>query len=76
MPFLLQAFVSLIISYALQALIQPKPKGPIAGQMEVPTAREGDNIAVVFGTCIMKQSNVVWYGDPSTVPIYQKGKKK
>ncbi len=73
---LFQAFATLIVSYAIQSLTQPKAATPQAGQLDVPTAREGDNIPVVFGTVVIKESNVIWYGDAKTIPIKQKPKKK
>ncbi len=71
------AIVMAVISSALQAAAQPKVQqtdnenGP--GKLEVPTADEGGSIPVVFGTCIVKQSNCVWYGDGRTTPIKQSG---
>ncbi len=49
-------------------LLRPKPTydSPDAsslGDFQVPTAQEGRPIPVVFGTCNVKGSNVVWYGD-------------
>lgn len=72
-------FVSLammIVSAALQASMQPKPKAPEAGSLDVPFADEGGVIPVCFGTNIVKSSNVIWYGDSSTQPIYSSGGKK
>lgn len=62
-----------VISSAIAMLLAPKPQKPVAGQLEVPTAEEGGSIPVCFGTNIVKQSNVIWYGDPRVDPIYSKG---
>lgn len=72
---LLYAFVMLVVSYALQSLITPKirQENPEAGKLEVPTAEEGGSIPVCFGTNLIKDSNVIWYGDSKTTPIYTEG---
>lgn len=54
-----------IISY----VIAPKPKGPkpeAVQEGENPTASAGKPIPVVFGTVMVKEVNVLWYGDKST----------
>lgn len=65
-----------VISSAIAALLAPKPEKPVAGQLEVPTAEEGGVIPVCFGTNIIKQANVVWYGDPKTYEIHSDSGKK
>lgn len=77
MPFF-QAFVMLILSYAIQALTAPKPNMQKLepGALDTPTAEEGSNIPVCFGTNIFKDANVVWYGDSKVVPIRTKSGKK
>jgi Putative phage tail protein len=48
------------------ALLAPHPRGPqpsALGDFSVPTATEGRAIPVVFGTCIIKGGNTVWWGD-------------
>jgi hypothetical protein len=64
---------TLIIAYALR----PKPKiqappapAPIE-DFDVPTAQEGREIPVLFGTRVISSPNVVWYGDLDTSPIEQ-----
>lgn len=52
----------MVISYALA----PKPKQPkpeAAKQMDDPVAEAGIERPVLFGTMIMKQLNVLWFGD-------------
>lgn len=70
------AVVMLIVSYAITMSMQPKPQKPIAGSLDVPTAQAGKSIPVVFGTVLIKDANVVYYGDARTVPIVTKGGKK
>jgi len=67
--------VSTVISYALQPKLQaPKPAG--LGDFQVPTAEEGREIPVLFGSRDINGPNVVWYGDLRTVPVKKKGGKK
>lgn len=71
-----QAIAMMVVSYAITASMQPKPEAPKEGKLEVPIADEGSPVPVVFGTVIIKKSNVLWYGDSSTTPIYTKAGKK
>jgi uncharacterized membrane protein len=67
--------VALIISYVMM----PKPKVPRPSALEdfnVPTAEDGREVAMVFGTVWIDDPNVVWYGDLRTTPIKVKGGKK
>ncbi len=67
--------VALVISFAMQ----PKPQSQKAaglGDIQVPTAEEGREIPVLFGTRDIDGPNVVWYGDLKTVAIKSKGGKK
>jgi hypothetical protein len=57
------------ISYALM----PKPQNAVAaglGDVEAPTAEAGRCIPVIFGTVMLRGSNVIWYGDLATTDIY------
>jgi hypothetical protein len=59
-----------VIAYA----IRPKPKTtvPTAATLEefqAPTAEDGREIPVLFGTREVAAPNVVWYGDLRTEPI-------
>ena len=49
----------------LSGLLQkaPKIKAASLGEIQVPTAEEGRNLPVIWGTCCLKAPNVVWYGD-------------
>lgn len=67
--------VALVAGYALT----PKPQNakPVGlGDFKVPTAEEGREIPVLFGTRDIEGPNVVWYGDLRTVAIKKKGGKK
>lgn len=70
--------VFIVALFAAVALM-PKPQvQPPAGfeQLEVPTAEEGREIAVLFGTRLIESPNVVWYGDFKTEAVQKKGGKK
>jgi len=71
MPFWLVALVLMAASTVLSGLLQklPKAKASSLGEMQAPTAEEGRNIPVIFGTCLLRAPNVVWYGDFSTQAI-------
>ena len=64
-----------IVSYALT----PKPQAPSPaglGDFQVPTAEEGREIPVLFGTRDIDGPNVIWYGDLRVVAIQASGGKK
>lgn len=65
---------SMVVSIALA----PKPKTTKIkpGEVEAPTAEEGREIPVLFGTRYINGPNVVWYGDIRAQPIRKKGGKK
>lgn len=58
--------VTFVISFALSFLLTPKPKDQKpAGlnEFNIPTAKLGRDIPVLFGRRVMKGANCVWYGD-------------
>lgn len=65
---------SLLISIVLTVLsyvLRPKPQRPEADRdIQVPEARQGKPIPVVFGTRFVNDPSVVWWGD---VWIIQEG---
>lgn len=56
---------------ALLAPRPPKPAAPTPGNLDVPVAESGKPIPVLFGTRVIRQANVVWYGDVKTTEIHQ-----
>jgi len=67
--------VGLVVSIALAPKPQTqKPAG--LSEITAPTAEEGLEIAVLFGTRDFNGANCVWYGDLRTVAIKSKGGKK
>lgn len=67
--------VTLIVSYALAPKPQNQPPAGL-GDVKAPTAEEGREIPVVFGTRNVRGPNVVWYGHLRVVAIKKKGGKK
>jgi hypothetical protein len=67
--------VSLVAAYALAPKPQSQPPAGL-GDIQAPTAEEGREIPVLFGTRDLKGPNVVWYGHLRTVAIKKKGGKK
>lgn len=67
--------VSLVLSYALTPKPQSQPPAGL-GEIKAPTAEEGREIPVLFGTRDLKGPNVVWYGHFRAVAIKKKGGKK
>lgn len=69
------AFYSLIyfvITTVLTIALAPKPPTPKAATLtdfSLPTADQGRNIPVIFGTCNITGSNCVWYGDLTTSQV-------
>lgn len=67
--------VALVVAYSMTPKAQSqKPAG--LGEIQAPTAEEGREIPVLFGTRDIDSANVVWYGDLRTVAIKKKGGKK
>lgn len=54
--------------YAMLTAKSPKPAVPAPNAVSgVPTAEQGKPIPVIFGTCTVTQSNVVWWGNPHQI---------
>lgn len=67
--------VALVVSY--NTVPKPQSAKPAGlGDFNVPTAEEGREIPVLFGTRDIAGPNVVWYGDLRTDAIRKKGGKK
>lgn len=63
-----------VITTVIGALLTPRPPKPAAptpGSLDVPVAESGKPIPVLFGTRVIRQANVVWYGDVKTSEIRQ-----
>ena len=72
---LIIALVMMVVSYAISYAMQPRPErnDAVVGNMDVPTAEAGKTIPVVFGTMLIKDSNVIDYFDPKTSEIKSEG---
>jgi hypothetical protein len=69
----------LIAAYLVATALAPKPVQPKPVSLEdfdVPTAEQGREIAVVFGTVTVTGPNVIWYGNLSNAQITKEGGKK
>lgn len=68
----------LVASLVISRVLAPKPSAPPPGDISggIPTAEAGKAIPVLFGTRIIAQPNVVWWGDILAEPIYSDGGKK
>lgn len=74
-------FVYWIVTAVLAYALTPRPKienQPPAGlgDIQAPTAEEGREIPVLFGTRDLDAPNCVWYGHLRVIPIRKKGGKK
>ena len=71
------AFYIVMFAVAVYGIMNA-PKAPDATVQtgEAPTAQEGRPIPVVFGTVMVRDPNIVWYGNLSTSPIVSDGGKK
>jgi len=67
--------IALIIGFVMAPSVQAQPT-PTIGEIKAPTAEEGREIPVLFGTRLIEGPNVVWYGDVRTVAVKKKGGKK
>lgn len=69
----------LVVAAFVSAALAPKqapPKPSSLSDFDVPTADEGREIPVVFGTVTVTGPNVIWYGDFGVDAITAKGGKK
>jgi hypothetical protein len=63
-----------VVTTVLSALLAPRPKVQDAqpgqiGEKDIPMASQNAPIPVLFGTRVLSQPNVVWYGDVQVQPI-------
>ena len=62
--------VALVVAYAMA----PKPQTQKPQALEdvtAPTAEDGRKIPVLFGQKVINGSNIGWYGDFRSAPIYK-----
>lgn len=70
--FVIIFIVLLVVAYAMMPKPQTQPP-PGVGEVKAPTAEEGREIPVLFGTRDVEGPNVVWYGDLRVEPIRKRG---
>ena len=71
MWFLVAVFV---VALVLAVAMIPKPQASKPQGLEdvtAPTADEGREVAVLFGTRVIEGPNLVWYGDFKALPIFK-----
>jgi hypothetical protein len=71
----------IVIGLVLTLALMPRPKTPgmkpaTLDDFAAPTAEDGREIPVLFGTRDIEGPNCVWYGDLKTKAIKAKGGKK
>ena len=75
---LIISLVMMVIAYAIQMILMPRPENndAVVGDMDIPTAEDGKTIPVVFGTILLKDSNIIDYFDAQAEAIKSGGGKK
>lgn len=68
---LVYALVMMVVSYAISYYTtrRAKPQDTQVGNFDVTTAEAGKTIPVIFGTILIKDSNVIDYFDAKTDEI-------
>ncbi len=66
--------IAWVVTTVLSAMLAPRPKMQEAqpgqiGDKDIPMASQDAPIPVLFGTRLITQPNVVWWGDLRVVPI-------
>lgn len=67
--------IGLVVTFALFRAPKTQVKDPTRADIEAPVAELGKNIPVLFGTVLIQDANVAWWGDFRTKAIKTKGKK-
>lgn len=65
-----------LLAGAAMGTKQPPQSALEASEVELPTAEEGKDVYVLFGTRDIRDPNIVWYGDVEARPIRRSGGKK
>ena len=56
--------ISVAASYVMSSQVAASTRSPSTLEdFDVPTAEDGKQMPVIFGTVTLKSSNIVWYGD-------------
>jgi hypothetical protein len=75
---MLEYLLTWIVTTVLSSLLAPRPKVQDAqpgqiGEKDIPIASQDAPIPVLFGTRVLSQPNVVWWGDVRVIPIRKSG---
>jgi hypothetical protein len=65
-----------LLAGAAMGAKKPPNQGNEPGEIDLPTAEEGKDQYVLFGTRDIRDPNIVWYGDVEARPIRRRGGKK
>jgi hypothetical protein len=71
-------FAVFVVAFVIAYATMPKPqtrKPAGLDEFQAPTAEDGREIPVLFGTRDLNGPNVVWYGHLNVTPIKKKQKK-
>lgn len=71
---MLQTLITWVITAVISAWLAPRPKVQDAqpgqiGDKDIPMVSADAPIPVLFGTRVLSQPNVVWWGDVRVIPI-------
>lgn len=73
--FVVVFIVALVAAFAYMPKPQTQPPAGL-GDIRAPTAEEGREIPVLFGTRDVEGPNIVYYGNLRTIAVKAKGGKK
>lgn len=70
-----------VVALALAVVFMPRPKvpgmeKPTLDDIDAPTVEQGRPVPMIFGSPVIEDPSVVWYGDLYVKPIKKKGGKK
>ena len=77
-PLIAYALITIALTVAMY-LLSPKPKMEKLkpeSSVDVPKTEIGRPLPVIFGTVIVRDPNVVWFGDLRTKAVKSEGGKK
>lgn len=74
-------WVAILVSIAINAIAyiltpRPKPSTPTAGNLDIPDAKVGSPVPVIFGEVWIKDPLISYYGNQNTRAITKSGGKK
>lgn len=78
-PLFVWAIGALVASYAITAMLAPKPETPKPAALkdfDFPQVDEGTPQAVIFGDVVADGWQILWFGNMRTSAIKSKGGKK